>query len=53
MYSVSVKCLIFTLIIDLYLLFGQNIGGKELTIAKKTTFPRLTKFDIFSNFLIR
>jgi hypothetical protein len=34
MYSVSVKCLIFTLIIDFYLFFGQNIGGKELTIAK-------------------
>jgi hypothetical protein len=32
MFSVSVKCLIFTLIIELF--FGQNIGGKELTIAK-------------------
>jgi hypothetical protein len=36
MYSVSDKCLIFTPIniIDFYLFFGQNIGGKELTIAK-------------------
>jgi hypothetical protein len=33
-YSVSVKCLIFTLIINFYLFFSQNTGGKELTIAK-------------------
>jgi hypothetical protein len=34
MYSVSVKCLIFTLIINFYLFFGQNRGGKKLTIDK-------------------
>jgi hypothetical protein len=34
MYSVSVKCLIFTLIINFYLFFAQNTGGKELTIDK-------------------
>jgi hypothetical protein len=34
MYSVSVKCLIFPLIINLYLFFGQSTGGKELRIAK-------------------
>jgi hypothetical protein len=41
MYSVSVKCFIFTLVINIYLFFGQNTGGKELMIAKdlKTTFP--------------
>jgi hypothetical protein len=32
MYSVLVKCLIFTLIIGFYLFFAQNIDGKELTI---------------------
>jgi hypothetical protein len=34
MYSVSVKCLIFPLIINLYLFFGQSTAGKELMIAK-------------------
>jgi hypothetical protein len=34
MYSVSVKCLIFTLIINFYIFFGQSTGDKELTIAK-------------------
>jgi hypothetical protein len=33
-YRASVKCLIFTLIINLYLFFGQSTDGKELTIAK-------------------
>jgi hypothetical protein len=34
-YCVSVKCLIFTLIIiNLYLFFGQSTGCKELRIAK-------------------
>jgi hypothetical protein len=34
MYSVSVKCFIFRLIISFYLFFGQSTGGKGLTIAK-------------------
>jgi hypothetical protein len=34
MYYVSVKCLIFTLIINFYLFFGQDTDGKELTIDK-------------------
>jgi hypothetical protein len=39
MYSVSVKCLIFTLIIiDFYVFFGQSTGGKELTIDKDNIF---------------
>jgi hypothetical protein len=37
MYSVSVKCLIFTPIIDFCLFFGQSTGGKGLTIAKDNT----------------
>jgi hypothetical protein len=32
MYSVLVKSLIFTLIINFYLFFGQNTDGKEPTI---------------------
>jgi hypothetical protein len=34
MFSVSVKCFIFRLIISFYLFFGQSTGGKGLTIAK-------------------
>jgi hypothetical protein len=39
MYSVSVKCLIFTLVINFYLFFGQRTGGKGLTIAKDISEP--------------
>jgi hypothetical protein len=35
MYSVSVKSLIFTFIINFCLFFGQNTDGKELTIDFK------------------
>jgi hypothetical protein len=48
MYSVSVKCLIFTLIIDFYLFFGQNTG-KELTIDK----DNISKVRFFQILLIR
>jgi hypothetical protein len=34
MYSVSVKCLLFTLIITFHIFFDQNTDGKELTIDK-------------------
>jgi hypothetical protein len=51
MYSVSVKCLIFTLIIDFYLYFCQSTGDKELTIAKDN-ISRLTKFYIFFQIFI-
>jgi hypothetical protein len=49
MYSVSIECLIFTLIIDFYLFFGQNTDGKELTIDKDNT----TKVRFFQTLLIQ
>jgi hypothetical protein len=49
MYSVSVKCLIFTLIIDFYLFFRQNTDGKELTIDK----DNISKVRFFQILLIR
>jgi hypothetical protein len=49
MYSVSVKCLIFTLIIDFYLFFGENTDAKELTIDK----DNISKVRFFQILLIR
>jgi hypothetical protein len=50
---VSIKMLnVLFLHLLLTLFFGQSTDGKELTTAKKTAFPRLTKFYIFSNFFI-
>jgi hypothetical protein len=49
MYSVSVKCLIFTLIIDFYLFFGENTDAKELTIDKEN----ISKVRFFQILLIR
>jgi hypothetical protein len=43
MYSVLVKSLIFTLIINFYLFFGQNTDGKELTIDK----DNISRLDFF------
>jgi hypothetical protein len=48
MYSVSFKCLIFILIIDFYLYFGQNTDDKELTINKD-----ISKVRSFQILLIR
>jgi hypothetical protein len=48
MFSVSVKCQIFNLIIDFYLFFGQNTDGKELTIDKD-----ISKLRFFQILLIR
>jgi hypothetical protein len=49
MYYVSVKCLIFTLIINFYLFFGQNTDGKELTIDK----DNISKVKFFQILLIQ
>jgi hypothetical protein len=49
MYSVSVKCLIFTLIIDFYLFFGENTDAKVLTIDK----DNISKVRFFQILLIR
>jgi hypothetical protein len=49
MYSVSLKCLIFTLIIDFYLFFGQNTDGKELMIDK----DNISKVRFFQILLIQ
>jgi hypothetical protein len=43
MYSVLVKSLIFTLIINFYLFFGQNTDGKKLTIDK----DNISRLDFF------
>jgi hypothetical protein len=48
-YSVSVKCLIFTLIIEFYLFFDQNTDGKEITIDK----DNISKVRFFQILLIR
>jgi hypothetical protein len=49
MYSVSVKSLIFTLIINFCLFFGQNTDGKEVTIDK----DNISKVRFFQILLIR
>jgi hypothetical protein len=36
MYSVSVKCFIFTLIINFDLFFGRSTGGKELLLDQNS-----------------
>jgi hypothetical protein len=38
--SVSVKCVIFTIIINFYLFIGQSSGGKELKIDKDNISKR-------------
>jgi hypothetical protein len=48
MYYVSVTSLIFTLIINFYLFFGQNSDGKELTIDK----DNISKVRFFQILLI-
>jgi hypothetical protein len=56
MYSVSVKCLIFTLIIDFYLFFGENTDAKELTIDKdisKVRFFQILLIRLFFMFLLK
>jgi hypothetical protein len=50
MYTVSIKCLIFTLIIVFYLFFGQNTDGKELTIDEDNISK--VRFSNFVNSII-
>jgi hypothetical protein len=48
MYSISVKCLIFTLIIDFYLLFDQSTGGKKKKMCYTTEFTKKKKVSVVS-----
>jgi hypothetical protein len=47
MYSISVKCLIFTLIIDFYLLFDQSTGGKKKKCVTPLNSQKKNKLALY------